>query len=484
MKKFLTLLIMLIALVSVASCGNNPVPEGGVLEPDQIDTSKETVVTFYHANGAAIQEVIQEIIDDFQEDMYEQYGVRVTVEQTSQGDYDTLRQTIASSIASGNQPTVAQTYPDHVSLYLEGEAVASLDKYIEHKSYGLEGSASDSYGYIDRFWAEGSIYDKEGTIYSIPFNKSTEVLFYNKNLFEKYDWKVPATWDDVIAICEEWKQTAEYQKVVDSKKKVGGIGIDSEANFFITLIQQWGGQYTGFDKNGNGTYLFDNPQAKAALAWLVEEFNRGNTVTATHLGTNYCSDAFKAVQLPMTIGSSAGASYNVVTDGSFVTGVAPYPQVAGASEDEKQVIQQGTNITLFETRDKQEELFGWLFMKYLTNYESSLKFTLNTAYFPIRKDVAASEEYQKYVSQILYDEEGNPQVDKETGEVVKQYDAVKEVCVVGLAQAPYFYTSVAFPGSAKARTEGELIIQEILYNQETYSIDKAIADALAALKND
>ncbi len=484
MKKFLTILIMLIALVSVASCVNNPVPEGGVLEPDQIDTSKETVVTFYHANGAAIQEVIQEIIDNFQEDMYEQYGVRVVVEQTSQGDYDTLRQTIASSIASGNQPTVAQTYPDHVSLYLEGEAVASLDKYIEHDSYGLEGTADDSYGYIDRFWAEGSIYDKEGTTYSIPFNKSTEVLFYNKNLFDKYDWKVPATWDDVIAICEEWKQTAEYQKVKDEGKKVGGIGIDSEANFFITLIQQWGGQYTGFDKDGNGTYLFDNPKAKAALAWLVEEFNKGNTVTSTHLGTNYCSDAFKAGQLPMTIGSSAGASYNVVTDGSFVTGVAPYPQVAGASEDQKQVIQQGTNITLFECRDKQEELFGWLFMKYLTNYESSLNFTLNTAYFPIRKDVAASEEYQKYVSQILYDEEGNPQIDKETGEIVKQYDAVKEVCVVGLAQAPYFYTSVAFPGSAKARTEGELIIQEILYNQETYSIDKAIADALASLKND
>ena len=483
MKKFLTLLVMLIALVSVASCVNNQGAGGdGILSPDKIDKSKETVVTFYHANGAAIQEVLQDIIDNFQEEMYKQYGVRVVVEQTSQGDYDTLRQTIASSIASGNQPTVAQTYPDHVSLYLEGEAVKPLDEYIEHESYGLEGEESDSYGFIDRFWAEGSIYDSEGTIYSIPFNKSTEVLFYNKDLFEKYNWEVPATWDDVIAISEEWKQTTEYQTAKNAGKKVGGIGIDSEANFFITLIQQWGGQYTGF-KNGKGAYLFDNPQAKAALNWLVEEFNKGNTVTATHLGTNYCSDAFKAVQLPMTLGSSAGASYNVVTDGSFVTGVAPYPQVAGASEDEKQVIQQGTNITLFECRDKQEELFGWLFMKYLTNYQSSLEWTLRTAYFPIRKDVAASKEYQQYVSQILYDENGNPQVD-ENGNPVKKYDAVKEVCIVGLNQADYFYTSVAFPGSAKARTEGELIIQEILYNQETYTVDKAIADALAALKND
>ena len=76
---------------------------------------------------------------------------------------------------------------------------------------------------------------------------------------------------------------------------------------------------------------------------------------------------------------------------------------------------------------------------------------------------------------MIKDEQGNTQY---------HYDAVKQVCIVGLAQSNYFYTSVAFPGSAKARTEGELIIQEILYNQSEFTIDKAIKDALAALKND
>ena len=108
MKKFLTLLVMLIALLSVASCTPNNGTKDGILEPGDIDKSKETVVTFYHANGADIQVVIQDIIDKFEEEMYKQYGVRVTVEQTSQGDYDTLRQTIASSIASGNQATHGQ----------------------------------------------------------------------------------------------------------------------------------------------------------------------------------------------------------------------------------------------------------------------------------------------------------------------------------------------------------------------------------------
>ncbi len=476
MKKFLTVLVMLIALVSVASCSgggndnNNNNNDGTIMSPNEIDKSKETVVTFYHAMGADNQAVIQDIIDRFEAEMLAKYGAKVTVEQTSQGDYDTLRQTIASSLAVGEQPTIAQAYPDHVSLYLQGRAVSSLNKYIEHSEYGLEGDPADSYGFIDNFWAEGSIYDDKGTIYSIPFNKSTEVLFYNKNLFDKYSWEVPATWDDVIEICEAWKQTTEYQQAKNEGKKVGGIGIDSEANFFITIIQQYGGEYTGF-RNGEGAYLFDNPKAREALQWLVDEFNRGNTVTSTYLGTDYCSDAFKAMQLPMTLGSSAGAKYNVVSDESFVTGVAPYPQ---KSEDHKQVIQQGTNVTLFDCTDDQEELFGWLFMKYLTNYESALDWTLRTAYFPIRKDVAESKEYKEYVSQIIKDEQGNEQYN---------YDAVKEVCVVGLAQSPYFYTSVAFPGSAAARSEGEFVIKSILYNQKEYDVDRAIKEALATLEN-
>ena len=83
---------------------------------------------------------------------------------------------------------------------------------------------------------------------------------------------------------------------------------------------------------------------------------------------------------------------------------------------------------------------------------------------------------------IIYDENGNPQLD-ENGQPVKEYDAVKEVCVVGLAQADYYYTSVAFPGSALARSEGEYVIKAILYNQKEYDVDKAIKEALDALEN-
>ncbi len=477
MKKFLTSIIVLIAVLSLVACGNNGGGNnnGDILSVDQIDTSKKIDIPFYHAMGDANEKVMQSIADKFSVDMKKQYGVDVTVTFTSQGNYDTLRKTIAAAISAGDQPVIAQTYPDHVSLYLEGEAVRELDSYVSHADYGLEGTEADSYGYVDSYWAEGRIYDKDKTLYSIPFNKSTEVVFYNVELFEKYSWEAPKTWEDVKEICENWKNTTEYQNIVKANKKTAGMGIDSEANFFITLIQQWGGEYTGFDANGKGVYLFNNQTTKDALSWLVNEFNEGNLATATHFGTDYCSDAFTAQQIPMTIGSSAGASYNINKAGEFTTGVAPYPQMDGAAEDEKFVIQQGTNVTLFKCEDKQQELFGWLFIKYLTNYESALEWTLKTAYYPTRKDVIASKEYQEYVSQMVKDANGNEKF---------IYDPIKEVCKVGLIdQAAYYYTSVAFPGTAKAREEAELIIQEILYNQTEYTVEKALNDAIKALLN-
>lgn len=479
MKKFLALIVMLIALTSLAACGNNNsgnnIVDNDILPVDQIDPSKKVELSFYHYMGQKNEEVMKNIADKFSAEMKKTYNVDVTVTFSGQGNQDTLRKTIAAAIAAGTQPTIAQTYPDHVSLYLEGEAVRALDDFVKHEEYGLDGKEEDSYGFVDTYWAEGRVYDKEKTLYSIPFNKSTEVVFYNVELFTKYGWEAPETWDDVKAICEAWKTTPEYKKIIDSGSKTAGMGIDSEANFFITLIQQWGGEYTGFDENGKGQFLFDNAEAKAALQWLVDEFNAGNLATSTHFGTDYCSDAFTAQQIPMTIGSSAGASYNIDETAAFTTGVAPYPQMAGAEEDEKYVIQQGTNVTLFKCADAQEELFGWLFIKFLTNYESALQWTLETAYYPTRKDVIASKEYQDYVSQMEYDASGQ-------GKYV--YDPIKEVCKVGLIdQSKYYYTSVAFPGSADARDEATLIIQGILYNQKEYTVEKAIKDAINALKN-
>ena len=90
--------------------------------------------------------------------------------------------------------------------------------------------------FIEGFWNEGTIYDAAGTRYALPFNKSTEVMFYNKTIFDKYGWSVPQTWDEVLAICEKYKQTEEYKTASDKNDGVAYVlGYDSRPNLFITL---------------------------------------------------------------------------------------------------------------------------------------------------------------------------------------------------------------------------------------------------------
>lgn len=478
MKKLLSLLVIVAGMFTVISC-NNTNNNDDPKQPEKIelrdiptlDTNATIDVKFWHAMGKVNQEIIQDIIDSF-----EKLYPNIHVTQTSLGDYTTLRDTITSGIPADELPTIAQTYPDHVALYLKGKAVSELNSYLAcTKTVQLADGTTDKIGltkaeqdeYISGFWAEGTIYDSIGTMYSIPFNKSTEVLYYNKTLFDKYKWQEPKTWEDVVAISEAFKATPECAALEKEGKKCAGFSYDSEANLFITLTQQWGGEYTKFGSNGKGEYAFNNAKSKAAIKFFSDNFEKGLLATTTYFGTNYSSDAFKAGQIVMTLGSSAGASYNVPSDGSFEVGVTTYPQHDASNS---QVIQQGTNVTLFKCSDPQEELAGWLFMKYLTNYESAYKWCTGTSYFPIRKDVLNSDEYKAHISGETVDELGNVVYEPTTQQLAQK---------VGLSQQNWFFTNVAFVGSSAARDNAELIVKAVLYAGTP--IDKAYTDAINAL---
>ena len=71
-----------------------------------------------------------------------------------------------------------------------------------------------------------------GDQYGIPFNKSIEVLVYNKALLDKYSVKVPTT-------MAELKTAAEmiYKK---SDHKVVGAGFDNLENYYVLGMKNHG----------------------------------------------------------------------------------------------------------------------------------------------------------------------------------------------------------------------------------------------------
>ena len=508
MKKLLSFVCIFTALFLVVGCGggDNENGEGTSGMHELLDLSEADLktlsaeVTFWHAMGQSNQVVIDKIIKVFNE-VYP--NIKVT--HSSQGGYTDLRDKIAKGIRIGNKPTIAQVYPDHVSLYLEAnqngkyEGVRELDSYVSHKTYGLSDAQINDY--VQSYFAEGKIYDNKGTLYSLPFNKSTEVLFINatwfeeKGLLEKYNLGTiqhsddssvfvanegaHLSWEDIEEIGQFFVTQPEYTSLSAAEKVENyAFSYDSEGNMFITLTQQWGGEYTKLTGENEGAFVFDNAQSKAMVQWYQNAFKAGYFVTASAWGDPdaYTSDRFVNGQVKMVIGSSAGASYNNPGD-KFVLGVLPYPQ--REASDKEYVIQQGTNVALFNCATAEEELAGWLFIKFLTTWTEGLDvekqptyiWCTETGYFPILTSLRNSTQYSNFL-------EGKKLVD---GQYVQEEQSLAaKVSVVGWDQRDAFYTSPSFPGTSTCRDEVENLIEAVLYGG--VSIEQAYNKAIKALK--
>lgn len=515
MKKFLSSLVLLIAVLTLAACNGK--------------TDDRLEITFWHAMGQSNQAVIAKMISSFEK---EYPNVKVT--QVSQGGYTDLLGKVKDNIKAGTGPVLAQTYPDHVVSYLTSKgAVVDLNNYAFDTEVGFDALGVDENQYVKSFWDEGYKYDNEGSLYSLPFNKSTEAVYYNQTIFSKYDFFVTKlgmdpkdvyteynpntindegklvvgkkvyrsdfvwhpTWEQFEKIGEAFKETSEYLAFTENKEMAGALGYDSQSNLFITLTQQlaamaegtpYGARgedaYVSFDKDsaeGLGEFTFlndDNPFAKDAVRYYKGQYMKGNFLTSGALGADYCSDAFKAGKCIITVGSSAGSSYNVPSDGSFEVGVATYPQFEAATEEQKQVIQQGTNLTLFSQDDKELEKYGWLFMLHMINYDNALLWATETGYFPIRHDVYNSTKYQDYIAGKMEDAEGN---------VIYSPSIGAKTAKAGWQQSAWFYNNVVFNGTDTARTEIESLVAAVLLDKGTTDaeITTAINTAFNTVKD-
>ena len=209
---------------------NPPVEEG-------YDGS-EVTIKFYHTMGQNLSKVLDEYIPEFNA-----LFPNIHIEWQQVGGYDDVRDQIKTEITVGNQPNIAYCYPDHVALYNKAGAVQTLDELIASKAEVKHADGTSEIlgltdeqvaDFIEGYYNEGTAFG-DGLMYTMPFSKSTEVLYYNKTFFEKNNLTVPTTWDEMYETCK---------KIKALEPKSTPLGYDSEANWFITLCEQNGSDYT------------------------------------------------------------------------------------------------------------------------------------------------------------------------------------------------------------------------------------------------
>lgn len=448
-------LLMLAGVFSLSACSgpkaapNFDVPEGGY-------DGSEVTITFYHTMGSNLSDVLNLYIEEFNK-LYP--NIHVQHEQV--GSYDDVREQISTEITVSAQPNIAYCYPDHVALYNLAGVVATLDNLIESDITVTRADGSTEIlgltdeqkaDFIEAYYNEGKQFG-DGLMYTMPFSKSTEVLYYNKTFFDEHKLQLPTTWDELEALCAQIK-------AIDPESIP--LGYDSEGNWFITMCEQYGSDYTSATGDH---YLFDNETNRSFVKKFREWYQKGYLTTQTLYGT-YTSGLFTAesgTRSYMSIGSSAGATHQrpaATADGTypFEVGIATIPQV---NTSNKKVISQGPSVCIFKKDNPQEVVASWLFVKFLTTSVSfQAEFSMASGYVPVLKSVAENPEYAKFIANA------------DGGKYISALSA--KVC---LEQESAYYTSPAFNGSSTARDQVGALLAKCLTADDGGDVDAMIKKA-------
>ena len=110
-------------------------------------------------------------------------GIEI-VNTKESASYQGVIDKVIEGIPVNNYPDIVMGYPDAIEQIMEVGKVLKLDDYINNKDYGW--SEDDLADIIETYMEEGRSYPRKGT-WSVPFSKSTEAMFYNKDVLVGLD---------------------------------------------------------------------------------------------------------------------------------------------------------------------------------------------------------------------------------------------------------------------------------------------------------
>lgn len=442
MKKKLTASVLAVASVLSMSTGmvfadetTAEVPEIEMADASEVD---KTTISFWHSMGGVNGQAIDTLVQKFNDE--NEYGI--TVEAEYQGSYDDALNKLKSAQIGNMGADLVQVYEIGTRFMIESGWIVPMQSMVNADEYDTSVLESNLAAY----------YTINDMLYSMPFNSSTPLMYYNKDMFDAAGiTEIPDSLESIAQIGD---------KLLDSgAQEVMSLGIYGW--FFEQFIGKQGLEYAN---NGNGrteaatAVAFDENGAAANI--LNEWKNLYDLGYAPNVGKG--GDAgladFSAGKSAITLGSTASLKQILQdVDGKFEVGTAYFPKVK--STDEGGVSIGGASLWAFDNNDPKKLRATWEFVKFLISPESQAFWNAETGYFPVNVDA--------------HDED----VFKENIEKYPQF----ETAIDQLHDSAPQYAGALLSVFSEARAIVESEIESMLNGNET--VDEAV-DSMASQIND
>ena len=367
MKRMLCMLLAILMLPLAAQA------ETVKLSPDD-----PQVLTLWHYYNGAQQQIFDELVRTFNDTV----GMEqcIVISPVSQGGVNDLANKV---LDSANRKTGAAKMPDLFAAYADtAYAVNKLGLVADISKYMTEQEQAE---YVEAYMEEG-VLDATGALKVFPIAKSTEMMLVNKTEWDAFaadtgvDVSLLSTWEGVVEasrIYYEWSGGKAF------------FGRDAFANYMLIGSLQLGVEMFAVN-DGEMELAIDEQVMRRLWDHYVVPYVNG------WFGAygRFRSDDVKTGQLVALVGSTSGALYfpeEVTRDDGTTYPIEcmalPLPNFEGT---EPCAVQQGAGMVVSKSTPEREYA-ATVFLKWFTQQENNINFSLNSGYLPVKKAATQPE---------------------------------------------------------------------------------------------
>lgn len=335
-------------------------------------SKKETTeIDFYFpvAVGGEVANIVEGLAEDFEEE-----NPDIKVNAKFGGSYaETMTQVMASA-QSGNPPELAVLFSIDLFTLIENDLIEELTPLFDDELLD---------DFYEGFMSNSQIDDH---VWSLPFQRSTIVLYYNKDAFEEAGLdpeQPPETWDELVEYGEDL--------TIDDGKTQWGLEIPS------TDYQYWMLQALALETEDNimsddgKETFFDAPYTKEAMQFYLDLGQKHQIMPKGVTEWATVPSDFLSEDTAMMYHTTGNLS-EVKDKAEFDFGVSFLP-----ANNQYGSPTGGGNLYLFKDIDDDKRDAAIKFMEFLTEPERVAEWSIDTGYVATRESAYDTDILKEYV---------------------------------------------------------------------------------------
>lgn len=337
-------------------------------------------LTFYYPVqvGGDVAKLIEKACNEFHAE-----NPGIVVEPIYTGSYDDTVTKIQTAIQGRTPPDVFVSLATQRFTMADTGMAMPLDDVIAADEDGEEYIADFLPGFMEDSYVEGKIY-------SIPFQRSTEIMYYNKDKFIEAGL-------DPESPPETWAEMLEYAKKLTTDDCYGvGIALNSGSaqwTFTAYSLQNSVGGKQLMSEDGKQVY-FNTPENIEALQFWLDLQNEHKVMAEGVVQWTDLPTQFLAGEVAMIYHTTGNmANINANAEFEFGTCFLPGNKQMGAPTG-------GGNFYISNGLSEERVQAAWKFIRFMTETERAAQWSLDTGYVATRQSCFETDLIKNYYEEV------------------------------------------------------------------------------------